>query len=65
MTDYATSQRLSYYLLGSKPDDDLRSEIGARRWRKRSDALDAYRRDMRAALGLVVDQMRQGHMRAS
>ena len=60
MTDYATSQRLSYYLLRARPDDDLRSEIGARRRRKRSDALDVYRRDMRAALGLVVDQMRQG-----
>ncbi len=60
MTDYATSQRLSYYLLGAKPDEDFRSEIGARRRRKRSDALDGYRDDMRAALGLVVEQMREG-----
>ena len=60
MTDYATSQRLSYYLLGVKPDGDFGSEIGARRRRKRSDALDAYREDMRAALALVVEQMRTG-----
>ena len=60
MTDYATSQRLSYYLLGAKPDEDFGSEIGARRRRKRSDALDAYRDDMRAALALVVEQMRGG-----
>ena len=60
MTDYATSQRLSYYFLGTKPDDDFRSEIGARRRRTRSDALDAYRQDMDDAFGLVIDQMRDG-----
>ena len=60
MTDYATSQRLSYYLLQSRPDNDFRSEIGARRRRKRRDALDVYREDMRAALSLVVEQMRDG-----
>ena len=60
MTDYATSQRLSYYLFGARPDGDFRSEIGARRRRTRSDALDAYRQDMGDALGLVVDQMREG-----
>ena len=60
MTDYATSQRLSYYLLGSKPEDDFRSEIGARRRRNRGDALEVYRQDMSVALRLVVDQMRPG-----
>ena len=60
MTDYATSQRLSYYLLGGKPDEDFRSEIGARRRRKRCDALDTYRDDMRLALSLAVEQMRDG-----
>ena len=60
MTDYATSQRLSYYLLGARPDEDFGSEIGARRRRTRSGALDAYGEDMRAALALVVEQMREG-----
>ena len=60
MTDYATSQRLSYYLLGSRPDDDFRTEVGARRRRTRRDALDAYRFDMDQAFRLVVEQMRDG-----
>lgn len=60
MTDYATSQRLSYYLLGMSPDEDFRSEIGARRRRTRRDAIDAYRRGMGEALGLVAEQVRLG-----
>ena len=60
MTDYATSQRLSYYFLQSRPDDDFRSEIGARRRRKRKDALGLYRRDLAKALDLIVEQMRPG-----
>ena len=60
MTDYATSQRLSYYLLRSRPDGDFRSEIGARRRRTRRDALDTYKQDMSKSLSLTVDQMREG-----
>ena len=60
MTDYATSQRLSYYLLDESPDGDFRSEIGARRRRTRRNTLEGYRKDMQEALRLLVQQMREG-----
>ena len=60
MTDYAASQRLSYYLLGATPDEERKSEIGARARRKRKDALGTYGKDMGRALGRVVEQMRTG-----
>ena len=60
MTDYATSQRLSYYLLGATPDEDFVSEIGARRRRSRKDALEKYRGEMGQALELVAEQVRPG-----
>ena len=60
MTDYATSQRLSYYLHRSRPEEDFHTEIGARRRRTRSDALVKYKGDMRSAFSLVTDQMRTG-----
>lgn len=53
MTDYITSQRLSYYFLGldlasrNRPDVDL--EIGARSKRRNKDSLDRYLEDMRKA----------------
>lgn len=58
MTDYSTSQRLSYYWLGARPEDDVRYEIGARRKRFRQDWGDLYIGEMRAAFSRIVPQLR-------
>jgi hypothetical protein len=50
MTDYATSQRLSHYWLGSDPQAGIPREIGARRKRTKPDALQAYISDMKEVL---------------
>lgn len=60
MTDYATSQRLSYYWLGQTPDEDLASEIGARRKRFARSSIAAYGQVMTAVFGTVVAALRSG-----
>jgi hypothetical protein len=60
MSDYATSQRLSYYWLNRLPDDDLRNEIGARRKRFAAASLDRYRAEMTAALSVSLRGVRLG-----
>lgn len=60
MTDYVTSQRLSYYWLGSDPSDDLPSEIGARRRRFSAEALPEYNKAMRAAIDVMKTKLRRG-----
>jgi hypothetical protein len=60
MTDYSTSQRLSYYWLGSDPVDDLRLEIGARRKRFAVKALSGYRDDMKDAMDAICRKVRAG-----
>jgi hypothetical protein len=60
MTDYATSQRLSYYLLGSDPREDLPEEIGARRKRHSPQSLSTYREDMRRGLERISMKLKNG-----
>ena len=49
MTDYALSQRLSYYWLGIEINSDLVTEIGARRKRTANHALELYSSKMQQA----------------
>jgi DNA modification methylase len=58
MTDYATSQRLSYYWLGADPSDDLPKEIGARRRRFARDAIDRYRSAMKSVIEVICRKIR-------
>jgi len=65
MTDYGTSQRLSYYFMGMdlldpNPFMDLRSEIGARSRRTRKDALERYLVDMQKANESIARKLRFG-----
>jgi DNA modification methylase len=65
MTDYVTSQRLSYYFMGmdlSQSNDfaDLKSEIGARSRRTRRDALERYLADMQKANENVARRIKLG-----
>jgi hypothetical protein len=58
MTDYSTSQRLSYYWLGADPMDDLRAEIGARRRRFGLSSVQAYRDAMEKAIKVLCTKLR-------
>lgn len=60
MTDYSTSQRLSYYWLGHDPAEDLAAEIGARRKRFLSTSLELYGDHMREALGSFLPTVKEG-----
>jgi len=60
MSDYSLAQRLSYYLLGLVPEQDLEGEIGARRKRWRQDRLSAYCRQMDEALRGIARTLRPG-----
>ncbi|MGB7472212.1 MAG: DNA methyltransferase, partial [Candidatus Acidiferrum sp.] len=60
MTDYSTSQRLSYYLLGKDPGQDLPEELGARRRRFSASAIEDYRTGMRAALEVICRKLKPG-----
>lgn len=65
MTDYVTSQRLSYYYfgcdLGGTPRlKDLDLEIGARSKRSRRDSLDRYLADMQRANEVISAKMKSG-----
>jgi hypothetical protein len=60
MTDYSTSQRLSYYWEGRDPEADVVREIGARRKRFRKASLPGYASDMRTALSNVIGSLRVG-----
>jgi hypothetical protein len=60
MTDYALSQRLSYYWLGSDPSVDLVHEIGARRKRNSSSSIQNYREDMKAVMKVLSKKLRNG-----
>jgi tRNA G10 N-methylase Trm11 len=59
MTDYSTSQRLSYYLLGYDPSDDVSKEIGARRKRFASTSIEQYV-NMKAALETSCAKLKTG-----
>ena len=58
MTDYATSQRLSYYWLGADPADDLPREIGARRRRFAQNAMEQYRAKMKSVIEVICRKVR-------
>lgn len=60
MTDYSTSQRLSYYLLGKDPGQDLPEELGARRRRFTPGAIENYRTGMRRALEVICRKLKPG-----
>ena len=60
MTDYAMSQRLSYYLFGAEPTKDLATEIGARRHRFWSDAIQRYKNDMIEVLQVIALRLKPG-----
>ena len=65
MTDYATSQRLSYYFLGSDLADndnvqDRDLEIGARSRRSRKDSIDRYFEDMQRANEATSHKIKSG-----
>jgi DNA modification methylase len=60
MTDYSTSQRLSYYWQGLDPMQDLRKEIGARRKRFGSAYVEQYRKEMRIAVDRMASSVRPG-----
>lgn len=59
MTDYVTSQRLSYYLLGAEPESDVHNEIGARRRRHRVRSLDSYQDDMKQAIVTISRKLKK------
>lgn len=59
MTDYVTSQRLSYYFLGFElTDRDL--EIGARSRRSRKDSLSRYLEDMQKSTEVISRKIKKG-----
>jgi len=59
MTDYVTSQRLSYYFLGIElTDRDL--EIGARSKRSRKDSLYRYLKDIQKSTELISGKIKSG-----
>ncbi len=60
MTDYSTSQRLSYYWIGGDPADDLPSEIGARRKRFRTSSISEYRAQMVEAITALCRKLKPG-----
>jgi DNA modification methylase len=65
MTDYVTSQRLSYYFLGFDLTDknslkDLDLEIGARNRRSRKDSIARYCDDMQRANEIVAQKLKSG-----
>lgn len=65
MTDYVTSQRLSYYFFGIDPTDqahceDKKREIGARIKRFRKDSLDQYLNDMARANDRICSKVKAG-----
>jgi DNA modification methylase len=60
MTDYATSQRLSYYWHGRQPEVDVEVEIGARRKRFKSGWLADYVADMEIAMSNIASALRPG-----
>ena len=65
MTDYVTSQRLSYYFLGCDLTDknrliDLNLEIGARSRRTRKDSMDCYLEDMQRANEVISQKIKSG-----
>lgn len=60
MTDYCTSQRLSYYWSGKTPDGDLMREIGARRRRFSRDAIAEYTSAMRDACSVIGRKVKPG-----
>lgn len=60
MTDYVTSQRLSYYFTGFDMANDWRLEIGARSRRQRKDALDLYSEDMQDANEAIARKLKTG-----
>ncbi|MHB8118228.1 MAG: DNA methyltransferase [Methanothrix sp.] len=60
MTDYVTSQRLSYYYLDLDLKEDLHSEIGARIKRFRRNALEQYLKDMIVANKNIAEKLKKG-----
>ncbi|MFX0194589.1 MAG: DNA methyltransferase [Candidatus Hodarchaeota archaeon] len=65
MTDYVTSQRLSYYFFGfdlieKNGVKDLALEIGARSRRSRIDSIDRYFEDMQQANKAISAKIKQG-----
>ncbi len=65
MTDYAASQRLSYYWLGEKVGlssgcNDMNLEIGARRKRGRKSSLKDYLNDMKEANKVISTKIKSG-----
>lgn len=60
MTDYALSQRLSYYWFDLDPVADLSNEIGARRKRFSQDAITQYTREMREAFEAMRHKVKYG-----
>jgi DNA modification methylase len=65
MTDYVTSQRLSYYYLGFDLSDrnsvgDLDLEIGARSRRSRKDSINCYLKDMGEANQAISAKIKRG-----
>jgi DNA modification methylase len=60
MTDYALSQRLSYYWLGSDLTADLAKEIGARRKRNLGIALQKYLDEMKQIMEVISVKLKSG-----
>jgi hypothetical protein len=60
MTDYALSQRLTYYWLGFDPTSDLRAEIGARRKRNVATTLNLYLEDMKQVMTAIARKLKPG-----
>ncbi len=58
MTDYVTSRRLSYYFVGQDMTADACLEIGARKRRKRKDALPRYYEDMHRANEIIAGKLK-------
>lgn len=60
MTDYVTSQRLSYYYSNLDIKSDLNLEIGARIKRFKKDSLECYFNDMQRANEAIAKRLKKG-----
>jgi hypothetical protein len=60
MTDYITSQRLSYYFFGFDLQEDKVLEIGARHKRSKKSSLNDYLKDMKIANERIAMKIKRG-----
>lgn len=58
MIDYVKSQRLAFYLLNRKYEDNLNTEIGARYYRNKKESLNDYLNAMKVCNGKLYNMLK-------